>query len=413
MTKEKPNSHSFNLRHLRAFRAVAEKQSISAASEQVFLSQPAITQAIAKLEGQLGAALFDRRSDGMVPSGLGRAFQARTGRALEFIHAGTREAMRLGARKGRKGFTSFDQLLTSAQLRALIAVSNAKNFSLAARAMGVSQPTVHRAARDLERLSGLTLFVKSNQGIELTSAAHALAQAVKLAFAELEQGITEIAEMTGVDSGRIVIGSMPLPRSFILPSAINALLAERPEIAIQVIDGPYNDLLHGLRHGEIDVLVGALRNPVPIDDVVQEALFIDPLVVVGRTGHPLHEKDRISLDDLRHYPWAIPRRGTPTRASFEAMFEGGERPGSLVESSSLVLIRGLLQGSDRLTLISSHQIRHEQQLHLLAPIPFTLQGTQRPIGLTLRRDWQPTAAQNLFLEHLRQAGRRAGQEAVI
>ncbi len=40
-----------NLRHLRVFLAVAELKSITRASENIFLSQPAITQAIAKLEG--------------------------------------------------------------------------------------------------------------------------------------------------------------------------------------------------------------------------------------------------------------------------------------------------------------------------------------------------------------------------
>ncbi|MFQ3186580.1 MAG: LysR family transcriptional regulator of gallate degradation, partial [Marinomonas primoryensis] len=52
-----------NLRHLRVFLAVAELKSITRASENIFLSQPAITQAIAKLEGLLGAPLFERHSD--------------------------------------------------------------------------------------------------------------------------------------------------------------------------------------------------------------------------------------------------------------------------------------------------------------------------------------------------------------
>lgn len=409
MTQEKTNSHGFNLRHLRAFRAVAQQRSISAASQQVFLSQPAITQAIAKLEVQLGVQLFDRCSDGMVPGAFGQLFLARVERALDIIHGGTREAARAGAKKPRKGFADFDQLLTSAQLRALIAVSRAENFSLAARAMGISQPTVHRAARDLERLSGLTLFVKSSQGIALTGAADALAQAARLAFAELEQGISEIGEQLGVDAGSIVIGSTPLPRTYILPQAINALFGQRPEIRVKVIDGPYNDLLHGLRYGEIDLLVGALRNPVPIEDVVQEALFTDPLAVVGRAGHPLQHKSEVSLGDLRAYPWAAPRHGTPTRAHFDALFDGDAAPASLVESSSLVLIRGLLLESDRLTLISAHQIRHEQQLGLLVPIAFALPDTSRPIGLTLRRDWRPTGTQSLFLECLREAGRQVRQ----
>lgn len=402
------NSRVPNLRHLRAFAAVARCRSISKASEVVHLSQPAVTQAIANLEERLGMPLFERRSDGMVPTEAGTLFLDRVERALVLIQSGARTAVQLAARKGGRGNAKFDQLLTAAQLRALIAVSKAENFSLAARQAGISQPTVHRAARDIERLSGLALFTKSSQGIALTPSADALAQAAKLGFAELEQGFAEIDEMLGVDAGRIVIGTLPLPRTFILPTAINALLARRPDVRVSVVDGPYNDLLRDLRHGDVDLLVGALRDPVPIDDVVQEALFCDPLAVVGRAGHPLAGKGGIGLADLATYPWVVPRQGTPTRAMFDRLFEGATPPACPVESSSLVLIRGLLTESDHLTLISAHQIRHEERAGVLAPLPFDMSATSRPIGITHRRDWRPTATQRDFLDCVRAAGHAVG-----
>ncbi|NYZ17470.1 LysR family transcriptional regulator [Azospirillum sp. RWY-5-1] len=395
-----------NIRHLRAFCEVARRGSISQAAEHVHLSQPAITQAIAKLEEEVGVSLFDRRPDGMAVSAAGALFLDRAERALERLRTGTREAIRIGGRKGARGLADFDQLLTVAQIRALTAVADAGNFSLAARTVGISQPTIHRAARDLERLSGLSLFVRTVAGIALTPPAKALVQHVKLAVAEMEQGFAEVGEGPGGDSARIVVGSMPLSRPYILPTAVNALVRERPDVHIDVIDGPYDDLLHGLRHGEIDVLIGALRDPLPIDDVVQEPLFEDPLAVVARAFHPLSRKAALTPDDLAGCQWVVPRRGTPTRDRFETLF-ASRRPRGLVETSSQILVRGLLLGSDRLTLISAHQIRHEHELGLLVILPVDLGGTERPIGLTVRRGWHPTATQERFLALLREAGRQA------
>ncbi|MCG5243369.1 LysR family transcriptional regulator [Azospirillum doebereinerae] len=398
-----------NIRHLRAFREVARRRSISQAAEQVHLSQPAITQAIAKLEGQLGTPLFERRFDGMPTTAAGALFLDRVERMLEGLRVGAREAARLGDRKAARGFPDFDQLLTAAQLRALVAIANAGNFSLAARAVNIAQPSIHRAARDLERLAGLTLFTRSATGIVLTGAARVLVQHVKLALAELDQGFAELAVHLGVDQSRIVVGSMPLARTYILPAAINALTAERPEVRLQVIDGPYGDLLHGLRHGEIDVLIGALRDPVPIEDVVQETLFTDPLAVVARAFHPLSRRPAVTPADLAACRWVVPRPGTPTRDRFDALFaeHGLPAPTGLIEASSLQLIRGLLLDSDTLTLISLHQIRHERDLGLLVPLPVALPGGERPIGLTLRRGWRPTATQERFLACLREAGQGA------
>lgn len=394
-----------NLRHLRAFSSVAEFHSISRASREIFLSQPAITQAIAKLEKGLDTQFFDRRTDGMYLTEAGELFADRINRMLRHLKNGADEAAAQGGKKKARGFQNLEQLMTGVQVRALIALSEAGNFSLAARRVGVSQPSLHRAARDLEYMSGVTLFEKARAGIELTKAAETLAFYCSLALAELEQGLDELEEFKGNDRGSIIVGSMPLARTFVLPTAINALILEKPDIRMDVIDGPYNDLLHGLRHGAIDVLIGALRAPLPVDDVVQESIFDDPLVIGGRTGHPLCKKKKITPEDLAKYPWVVPRKGTPTRDYFEKILEDADlpHPTSIIESSSLILIRSLLTASDRLTIISLNQIRYDNEMGQLTPLDFEMSDTLRPIGLTTRKDWRPTATQARFIELLHEA----------
>jgi len=396
-----------NLRHLRAFREVARHKTIRRASAEVYLSQPAITQAIAKLETAVGISMFDRRSEGMFVTEPGRLFLTRVERALNYVEAGCREAVRIGHKKGGRGFANLDQLVTGVQLRAAAALLETENFSLAARNIGISQPSLHRAARDLERLSGMALFSASSQGVSLTPAAKIIAQHAKLAFSELDQGEAEVEEWKGSGSGRIVVGTMPLARTFILPTAILALMASHPQVGISVIDGPYDDLLHGLRHGDIDLLIGALRDPLPVEDIVQEALFDDPLMIAGRGSHPLAGQTAVKIADLAAYPWVLPREGTPTRDHFDTLFENCERPANIIEASSLILARGLILGSDALTLISAHQIKHEQLSGMMVRINIDTSATSRPIGITLRRDWQPTATQRKFLDDLRQAGKTA------
>lgn len=392
-----------NLRHLRAFCTVAELRSVSRAAERIHLSQPAITQAIDKLEARLAAVLFEQGPDGMATTAAGRLFCVRAARALEFLHLGAREIGRAAGR-GRAA-PDLDRLITVAQLRALIAVSSAGNFSLAARAVGLSQPSIHRAAKELERLAGVPLFESKGQGIDLTRPAEFLAQQAKLAFVEVEHGFAEVAELLGGDSGRVVVGAMPLARSHILPEAIDRLTRERPTVDVRVYDGSYDDLLYGLRHGEIDVLIGALRDPAPIDDIEQIPLFDDPLAVVARVGHPLFGKKKIGEADLMAYPWVISPPGAPTRRYFDRMFSSKAReklPG-LIETSSLVMMRGALVRSDRLTLISTNQIVTEQELGLLAPLPVATPGSARRIGLTVRRGWRPTATHEALLAHIRAA----------
>src|SRR5215469_11926336 len=403
---------SFNLRHLQAFLEVAQCSNISRAAQHVHLSQPAITQAIAKLERELKVALFERGANGMLLTEPGDLFRRRVKCALGHLETGASEARRIGGKRKSGGFAHFERLLTVAQLRALIAVSGTGSFSLAARAAGISQPSLHRAARDLERLSGVALFEKTSKGIALTDAAQALVRHAQLAFAELRHGSAEIKEWLGLESGEIAIGCLPLARTYVLPAALNALTRKKSGIHVRVLTGPYNDLLYRLRRGEIDILVGALRNPVPIWDIVQTAYLHDPLAILARAGHPLAKRSSVTAEDLMAFPWVLPPEGTPARAYFERMFGAAWkqcRP-AVTETSSMVLVRGLLMDSDRLTILSAHQMRHEIKLGQIAALPVDMPGSARPIGVTVRAGWRPTATYVAFLEHLRAASQISNLE---
>ncbi|HWT56926.1 MAG TPA: LysR substrate-binding domain-containing protein, partial [Rhizobium sp.] len=243
------------------------------------------------------------------------------------------------------------------------------------------------------------LFERTSYGIVATRAAGTLAQAARLAFAELAQAEVDLAETLSEEAGSIVVGAMPLSRSFVLPRAIAEFRKLRPNTPIHILEGPYADLLAGLRRGEIDFLIGALREPAPIGDVEQRFLFTDTLVVVAGSNHPLTARSTVSVEELAAYPWIVGQRGTPIRRHFDALFEGLERrPSSIVESSSLILMRELLNGTDHLGCISYLQAQAELSRGLLKALPLDLGHTARPIGLTLRVNWMPTRAQEQFLE---------------
>lgn len=352
------------------------------------MSQPAVTQAIAKTERSFGCALFTRTPRGLFVTQQGNILAHRLRRAFAFLDQTLTD---LSPR--------LRMVATSSQLEALIAVREAENFSLAARRLGLAQPTVHRAVTQLEEEAARPLFERTSYGIVATRSANQLAQAARLAFAELAQAETDIAETREEESGRIVIGAMPLSRSFILPKAIAEFRKLRTKMALHVVEGPYAELLSGLRRGEIDFLIGALRDPAPIGDVVQRPLFSDTLVIVCGRGHPLAPSKKPTLQQIASYPWIVGPKDTPLRRHFDALFAAADlTPLSIVESSSLILMREILDTTDHLGCISSLQAQAELSRRLITALPVDLEHTARPIGLTLRKDWIPTVAQSEFLE---------------
>ena len=383
---------SRNLRHFRVFLAVVDLAAPGLAAARCGVSQPAVTQALAKLDAECGGPLFKRSRAGFFPTARGNILALRLRRGMEGLDRA------LAAAAPRLVVTA-----TAAQLQALVAMVEEQNFTLAARRLGRAQPTVHRAVTQLEREVARPLFERTPFGVVATRICREIAGAVRLAFSEFEQAEADLAELEGREHGRIVVGSLPLSRSVLLPEAIARFRAERRRHCVTVVDGPYDEMLHGLRRGEIDVILGALRDPLPIDDVVQEALFDDGLLIVARPGHPLLARGGVTLEQLVSHPWAVPRPGTPSRDQFDAQFTGRglPLPESIVECGSILLMRELLGRSDLLGCISARQAEAEIARGLLARVEAGVSWPARPIGLTTRRGWQPTRAQALLLDHLR------------
>jgi DNA-binding transcriptional LysR family regulator len=190
----------------------------------------------------------------------------------------------------------------------------------------------------------------------------------------------------------------------LLPRALREFTDLAPEHRVTVLEGTYAALLSGLRSGQIDWLIGALREQAAPADVVEEYLFDDPLAIIMRVGHPLEHMQRCSVRQMASFAWIAPLRGSPLRAHFEALFSAAAVPVPVatIECNSLLAARALLLESDRLMLLSAQQIYYEQRAGLLVARPHPRGRVIRRIGLTQRRDWRPTAAQGKLLEILRQ-----------
>lgn len=98
-----------NLNRYRLFCAVAECESISKAAELNYISQPAISKAITKMEESLGTVLFNRNHRGVTLTDEGKVFYDELKSAFDIIKAGEdklRSINELGIGRLRLGASS-------------------------------------------------------------------------------------------------------------------------------------------------------------------------------------------------------------------------------------------------------------------------------------------------------------------
>ena len=369
---------ALNLRHLRAVAEIGHLGSVSAAADAVSLTQPAITQGLAKLETLIGEPLFERHSEGMAPTPAAKLIIPRIDAALRLIAS---------------------PRVTMAQVRALTAFAASGSYAGASVKTGLSQPSLHRAVGDLSIALKRQLVERRGKGLTLTEAGRRTVRAFRLARAELEAGLSEIAALNGAESGRIAIGAMPLSRARLLPKAVAAFHRLHPQVEIVIVEGSHAELVEPLRDGELDLMIGALREGGEAPDLMQQPLFDDRPVIIARKGHPLTCP---GIADLARYPWIIAAPGTPLRAQWHKMFSdaGLAPPHVPIECGSVIAIRQILMETDFLTLLSPDQVAVELEAGWLTKLCDAPEGLLRTIGVTTRGGWRPTALQQVFLETL-------------
>lgn len=91
-----------NLQRLRAFRSVMQRGSVTAAADELHLSQPAVSKLVAALEHELGFAIFTRTGGRLAPTAAGEAFLRAATRVLVGIDDLAMEARDLRENKGRR-----------------------------------------------------------------------------------------------------------------------------------------------------------------------------------------------------------------------------------------------------------------------------------------------------------------------
>lgn len=221
------------------------------------------------------------------------------------------------------------------QLRAFHLVADAGSFSLAARAAGLSQPTLSAQVRALEATYAVDLFDRRGRGVRMTPTGQSLYTLTTRLMAAEEE------------ARALLTGGRALTRGHLRVSADSAyhvmpILAElkRSHAGLTFtlkIDNSAAVLDHLTEHGA-DVAVMAKMTSDP--RIYAMKLREDRLVLFVAQNHPWARRRRIRLAELAGRDIVVRERGSITREVFEArLAQAGVVSGSLIDVQTREAVR--------------------------------------------------------------------------
>jgi DNA-binding transcriptional LysR family regulator len=163
------------------------------------------------------------------------------------------------------------------------------NITLAARRLGVQQPSLSVALRRLETELGTTLLQRERDGVTLTSTGKEFLHYVTEALTLLDLGKQRIHGLEHDEVGSFILGCPNAMGAYFLPPFFTAYLPTAPQVALSLWAGPSQAVQQAVLNR--DIHFGLIANPVPHPDLVLVKLFYDATeIFVAR--FPRRRKER-------------------------------------------------------------------------------------------------------------------------
>ena len=290
-------------------------------------------------------------------------------------------------------------------LQLVVALDQFRHLGRTAEFMSVSQPAVSKMLTEVESMLDLTLFERSTRGTEPTASGQLLIQFARSVLAEYERTRDEITAVASGAAGRTRIGSMVVAMPVLLARAVELLKQRSAQASVLVEEGDLTHLLPKLRLGELDVFVGRLEPGYASPDLVTEALYEEPMVVVVGPQHP--PKTKTTWADLAAMPCVLPPPWASLRVKIEQQFfkHGLEPPKDIVETSSFLALTTFLRQRGAAGFMARTVARHFQSEGVVKIVNLKVPFELPPVGLITLRGRRLTTTTQQLVECIRKAAK--------
>ncbi|WP_028628829.1 MULTISPECIES: LysR family transcriptional regulator [Pseudomonas] len=231
------------------------------------------------------------------------------------------------------------------QLAIFSAVAQERSFTRAAAKLGMSQPALSRAMRQLEERLGVRLLSRTTRSVSPTEAGEHLLRVVAPRFEEINNELAFLSEFRDKPAGTLRITAGEHSAITILHPVLAKLLPENPDLNIEII----------VDYGLTDIVAQGYDAGVRLGEQVAKdmiAVRIGPDMRMAVVGSPeyfaRHSKPRIPRDLMQHncinirmptyggiYPWEFEKKGQELKVRVE---------GQLVFNNIAMRLEAVLQG---------------------------------------------------------------------
>jgi LysR family transcriptional regulator, hydrogen peroxide-inducible genes activator len=284
------------------------------------------------------------------------------------------------------------------QLQYAIQIAAERNFSRAAEKLHIAQPSLSQQLSKLEKELGVLLFKRSTNSVELTHAGSVFVNKAQEIVDMTEQLRREMEDMADLRKGRLVVGSLQITGSHVLPNVLPAFRAAYPDIEVVLVEETTKRLEELAASGGTDVSLLSL--PLTEPSLAYRPIIEEEICLAVPPDHPLAsgKKKAVPIGDLRDEPFILLKKGQGFRAiATRLCLDAGFEPRVVFESGNIDTVQALVAAGMGIAFVPRMITRSDW--HGRSPVFLSLAGHPcRTLVIAYRKGRYLSNAAEAFIE---------------
>jgi DNA-binding transcriptional LysR family regulator len=190
---------------------------------------------------------------------------------------------------------------TLQQLRILKAVATEENLTRAAELLYVSQPSLSKQIKTLEKNLDILLINRENNKISLTENGKVFLQYCERILALCEESCRVLIDLKNGERGNLTVGASQTIGTYLMPRVLALFAQNYPQIDLKVQVNSTRIIAKNIVNREIDIAVVGGEIPEELKKNLSIKHFVeDEFSLIISKSHPFAMKKRITKEDLYH-----------------------------------------------------------------------------------------------------------------
>ena len=223
------------------------------------------------------------------------------------------------------------------QLTYFLQIAELQSISRAASVLHVAQPSLSRQIQLLEHELGVLLFLRSDKGVTLTEAGHALQERANAVLLQVRQIRDDIGVQSRTPRGELSFGLPPSMYRLLTVPLVCEFRQRYPEVQLLVTEGVSATMHEAVLTAKLDTAV--VSDVEPLSLLRSQLLLREQLFLVGASDAGLDMATELPVRELAERPLLLTSRPNAMRVIVErALAEHGHRVKPAVQTNSARLL---------------------------------------------------------------------------